>query len=134
MLRLLITVVVLVLLAGSAPAGDKGPSRRGQIAHANERNKRAAKEAKRRASSAQQQAKWQVKDRRKEVKRMQADTVQSKDRSFTKAHKREMKERQKMAKRHKAVYVLDSTPDPNPDSTPKPKQRGMLGSAPDKKD
>lgn len=133
MLRLLITAVVLTLLSGFAPAADKKPSRRGQIAHAKQRNKRAAKEAKRRADNSQQ-ARWQLKDRRKQVKRMQVDRVQSKDRSLTKEHKRQIKERQKMAGRHKAVYVLDSTPDPNPDSTPQPKQRGMQGSAPDEKE
>jgi len=130
MLRLLIVALSLALLTPFAAVAKNKPSRRGQMAYAKERNKHAAKEAKRVAARNQKQGRWKVKERRKEVKRLQADRLEPRDRSAYKEHKRSVKERQKYARRHKAVHVLDDEPDPNPDSTPKPKQRGMLGSAP----
>lgn len=130
MLRLILTAIVLALLTSPAPAQKKKPSRRGQIHYAKERNKQAAKDARRRAAHVQKQAKWKVKERRKQVKRMQSEQLRSTDRTLSKERKRALKDRQRMANRHKSVHVLDPAPDPKPDSTPKAKQRGMLGSAP----
>ena len=126
MFRLISIALSLWLLVSPfvAAAKDK-PSRRGQVAVAKERSKRVAKEAKRRqAVSAQRQSRSLLKRRNKEAKRMRPERAPSGDRRLAKERRREIKHRQQVARRHKGVHVLDAPPDPKPDQTPQPKQRG----------
>jgi hypothetical protein len=120
-----IALSVWLLVSPFAAAAKDQPSRRGQVAVAKERSKRVAKEAKRRqAVSAQQQNRSLLKQRSKEAKRTQPERAPSGDRRLAKERRREIKHRQQVARRDKAVHVLDAPPNPKPDQTPKPKQRG----------
>ncbi len=132
MFRLVSIVLSLWLLVSpfAAAAKDK-PSRRGQVAVAKDRGKRVAKEAKQRqAVSAQRQNRSLLKRRGKEAQRMQSERAPRGNQRLAKERRREIKHRQQVARRHKGVHALDAPPEPKPDLTPQPKQRGTGDLAP----
>ncbi|MBI1354652.1 MAG: hypothetical protein GC160_09920 [Acidobacteria bacterium] len=114
------------LLGPSFAAAGQKSSDKAQVAAAKERNKRAAKQLRRRSSGVQKlQARREQEQMWKEARRLQSERRALRHAGASDERLKEIKGSAKTPEPHRAVHSLDAPPAPKPDSTPKPKVRGV---------